>query len=680
MWLFLGHSGCWLSDALSCTSTLAAVVIKALEYPFQLSLVVAAYCVRRVLAHVLLEAWLEHQHRSKAVSGYAVHNRGSSDRNMRRWLRRLWVNTCHDLSRFLWSYRYRGRHWAWTRQDWAQPLRGSAAADRGADVFSTRASSSALARWQTQRNINSTHIKKDRRGGRHPHRQGSLSLYQFLSESCRLGRHCSVASLCLFSAMIGDFALPSSIAVLAINNQQRQRREAMQITSKAQLLEETEYSEEAGLDANHHGSRGATSMLQSSEKSAANAAVPQDSNIGRRFEAVNEARSKVTAAQDAVIAAQISVIAAKSAVADAESAVADANKLVPDDAQANHKGLTQDRSGLTEATSGLDKAAGGLTEASGGLTQQAESARQALQQVQYYLHSEADAIEDKFLNTLDAKELAPADVFKRDQDDNFRANPSAKEGSKAIYFDFKDDVITYDWLVFDADKKCWIPGARGNKKPRRPAPEGDTALRNRGRCFSHDTVERLLGPHASLSFSDLPGRQIPVFRIFKDPMTRKEVVEDELVDCTELVNEVSAILSGDLVYHTDGKAFDKTGKSLTADDIRGILERKPQEHERGATTGTAAVAETGGGAGYPECPSPSSADAEDTNHGAASGVEALPAGVLPAQGRDLVLARAVAYYGYAAGLRPPVGGPEYAHFVATYAGPAALNAHVIGVD
>ncbi|CAD7940436.1 unnamed protein product, partial [Amoebophrya sp. A25] len=69
--------------------------------------------------------------------------------------------------------------------------------------------------------------------------------------------------------MIADLALPSTV-VFAIDNKQRQRRKAMQITPKAQLLEETEqyYSEESGLDTNHHGSRGVTSMLQQSDKVA----------------------------------------------------------------------------------------------------------------------------------------------------------------------------------------------------------------------------------------------------------------------------------------------------------------------------------------------------------------------------------------------------------------------------
>ncbi|CAD7931804.1 unnamed protein product [Amoebophrya sp. A25] len=280
-WPLLGHCGLLLSVALSCTLMAVEVVLELMLLGcLQFLLVGAALCVGLVLAYELFEAlqyapplrcpaWLGF--RSNSVSGYTVHSRGSSGRNMRRWLRRFWVNTCDDLSHSLWSYRYRVRHWAWTRQ-WAQPLRGSAAAHCSVtEVLSARTSSSRLARWQK----NSNTQQKDRRGGKQPHRnREGLALYHLLPESSSPGRRCFVASFCcFFGTMIADLELPS-IAALATNNKQRQLRKAMQITSKAQFLEETEYySEEAGLDTytNHHGSRGLTSMLQQSDKVATTA-------------------------------------------------------------------------------------------------------------------------------------------------------------------------------------------------------------------------------------------------------------------------------------------------------------------------------------------------------------------------------------------------------------------------
>ncbi|CAD7950184.1 unnamed protein product, partial [Amoebophrya sp. A25] len=137
--------------------------------------------------------------RSSSASGNTVHHRENpADRSMRRWVRRFWVNTCDDLSHCLTSYRYRVRHWGWVR-NWAQPLRGSVAANRGAEVFSMRPSSSCRARGQHKMQ------KKDRRRGKQPHRREAPALYHLLSESCVLMHHCFVASFCcFFGSMIVD--------------------------------------------------------------------------------------------------------------------------------------------------------------------------------------------------------------------------------------------------------------------------------------------------------------------------------------------------------------------------------------------------------------------------------------------------------------------------------------------
>ncbi|CAD7975604.1 unnamed protein product [Amoebophrya sp. A25] len=358
-WRLLGHCGRLLSVALSCTLMAAEVVFELMLLRcLQFLLVGATLLVGLVLAYEFFEAWLEYQHRSKSVSGYAVHNRGSSNRSVRRWLRRFWVNTCDDLSHFLWSYRYRVRHWAWTRQDWAQPLRGPAAADcLGTEVLSRRTSSSRLARRQKN---NKTH-QKDRRGGKQPHRhQEGLALYHlYLSESCSLGpRRCFVAFFCCFfgTMMTADLGRPST-AVFAIDKKQRQRRKAMRITSKAQAFEETEYySEEAGLDTNPHGGREVASMLQKTDNAATTAgqksvleAVNGDSGKG------NEARLAATAAKGAATTAKGGMDNAKTAV-DAVDA---------DNSQAQ-QGLAE-TSGLTNAESWSTEAEGILTPASSHL-------------------------------------------------------------------------------------------------------------------------------------------------------------------------------------------------------------------------------------------------------------------------------------------------------------------------
>ncbi|CAD7930515.1 unnamed protein product, partial [Amoebophrya sp. A25] len=272
-WLLLVHCGRLLPVVLSCTLMAVEVVCELMLLGcLQFLLVGATLLVGLVLAYELFEAlqyapaswcpaWLGF--RSNSVSGYTVHIRGSSDRNMRRWLRRFWANTCDDLSHSLWSYRYRVRHWAWTRH-WAQPLRGSAAADcLGTEVFSRKTSSSRLARWQKNNNTQ----KKDRRVGQQPHRHHEgPALYHLLSESGSLGRRCFVVSFCcFFGTMIADLGLPSTAVFAIDNNKQRQRRKAMQITSEAQLSEDTEYySEESGSDTNRHG-------LQKTDKAATTA-------------------------------------------------------------------------------------------------------------------------------------------------------------------------------------------------------------------------------------------------------------------------------------------------------------------------------------------------------------------------------------------------------------------------
>ncbi|CAD7939407.1 unnamed protein product [Amoebophrya sp. A25] len=133
--------------------------------------------------------------------------------------------------------------------------------------------------------------------------------------------------------------------------------------------------------------------------------------------------------------------------------------------------------------------------------------------------------------------LSPKQVFERDQpdDNSFRpANPSWND-AKVTYFSFKDPIL-YTWLFFDADdgEWRWIEGAT----PQRPGRSLEEALHNRGTCFSRESVQHILRGAEP-----------------KDPFVRLPISRGDFVDCTELKEEVTDILSGDLVYHDDGRVL-----------------------------------------------------------------------------------------------------------------------------
>ncbi|CAD7944248.1 unnamed protein product [Amoebophrya sp. A25] len=167
--------------------------------------------------------------------------------------------------------------------------------------------------------------------------------------------------------------------------------------------------------------------------------------------------------------------------------------------------------------------------------------------------------ENMWLNFKGAEGLSPKQAFVRDTFGRSGNSARLANRNSAPF----QDVVGHEWLVFDADHWQWIPFAT----PKRPKPT--EALRKSTKDGDRAIYEKLTDRRACFSWFSLNH----VRKTHKDALEEVPIIPGETVDleeCTELVEEVTDILSGDFVYNKVGHVLRDMRMVRTPDEQQQI--------------------------------------------------------------------------------------------------------------